>query len=121
MSSKQVVVTTKKQSDDGLSFGPIIDTFVKLSSSCDKFLNCQYVSKQVEDESIQEKRTKSAVERVWSRLDHSLEVEIYRQFLFEQNSPMPSFEDTDEAGLDLGAHYSSTPPTTPNRILRQRS
>jgi hypothetical protein len=136
MTSKQAggggggVVSIQKQSDDRLSFGPIIDTLMKLSSSCDTLLNChQYGRKEVEDESMEEMRPKSAVERVWSKMDHtsSLEVEMYRQFLFEQNSPMPSFED-DAVDVESGlytmdvVHSSSTPPTTPNRIIsRQRS
>lgn len=111
-----------QRTGNGLSFGPIIENFVKLSSTCDKFLNCQYVSKQLDDESKQEKKGLSAVERVWSKMDHSLEVEIYRQFLFEQNSPMPSFEDSDDFSetRDM-VHHPSTPPRTPPHISRQRS
>jgi hypothetical protein len=111
-----------QRAGDVLSFGPMIDSFVKLSSTCDKFLNCQYVSKQLDDESKEEKKGLSAVERVWSKMDHSLEVEIYRRFLFEENSPVPSFEDSDDfsAPRDM-AHHSLTPPSTPPHISRQRS
>jgi hypothetical protein len=118
MASKDV----NQKQDFGLSLGPIIDSFVKLSSSCDKFLNCQYVSKQLEDEHKQEEKGQSAVERVWSKMDHSLEVELYRQFLFEQNSPMPSFEDAaDDVSLQHRAQQSSSLPSTPHRMERQRS
>jgi hypothetical protein len=118
MTSKEIV--SPKKHDD-LSFGPLIDSFVKLSSSCDKFLNCQYVSKQLHDEWVEEKRPKSAVEKVWSKLDHSVEVEIYRQFLFEQNSPMPSFEDVYDNAPPSALHKSATPPATPTKMHRQRS
>jgi len=63
------------------------DKVWKSAAACDKFVNCAYVKKQLEEEWRQEvEHRNSAVERVWNRLDRSVEVELYRQFLFEENS-----------------------------------
>jgi hypothetical protein len=65
----------------------VFDSLLKAASVCDKFFNCAYVTKQLEDEWQQEKRQQnSAVGRVWNKMERSLEVEIYRQFLFDESS-----------------------------------
>ena len=65
----------------------VFDSLLKAASACDKFFNCAYVTKQLEDEWQQEKRQQnSAVGRVWNKMERSLEVEIYRQFLFDESS-----------------------------------
>lgn len=65
----------------------VFDSLLKAASVCDKFFNCAYVTKQLEDEWQQERRQQnSAVGRVWNKMERSLEVEIYRQFLFDESS-----------------------------------
>lgn len=67
---------------------------------CDKFFNCAYVKKQLEEEWREEssqrshnhRPTGSSVENLFMRMDKGVEVEIYRRFLFEENGLEP-FED----------------------------
>lgn len=64
---------------------------------CDKFFNCAYVKKQLEEEWREESQkshrpTGSSVENLFMRMEKGVEVEIYRQFLFEENRLEP-FED----------------------------
>eukprot|EP00543_Licmophora_paradoxa_P001087 CAMPEP_0202447600 /NCGR_PEP_ID=MMETSP1360-20130828/6370_1 /ASSEMBLY_ACC=CAM_ASM_000848 /TAXON_ID=515479 /ORGANISM="Licmophora paradoxa, Strain CCMP2313" /LENGTH=136 /DNA_ID=CAMNT_0049064773 /DNA_START=67 /DNA_END=477 /DNA_ORIENTATION=- len=72
-----------------------MNSLMKAATVCDKFLSCSYVKKQLEDECIQERKMKeSASNRVWNRMDKTLEVELYRQFLFEgSNSLEHSFDE----------------------------
>lgn len=81
--------------EDGLTeIGGWLDPLVKAASACDKFFNCAYVKKQLAEELQQEMQAQDgAVQRVLSRLDKGIEVELYRQFLFEENSIEPSTED----------------------------
>lgn len=88
--------------------GSWVEPFVKAASACDKFFNCAYVKKQLEDEWKQEARAgESAVVRVWSRLETGMEVEMYRQLLFEENSVEPSQDDTptDQRQQSMSKHY----------------
>mmetsp|Transcript_14208 Transcript_14208/g.23542 ORF Transcript_14208/g.23542 Transcript_14208/m.23542 type:complete len:130 (-) Transcript_14208:95-484(-) len=76
--------------DDDLIEHSVFESFMKAANACDKFFNCAYVKKQLEDEWLQEKMMDdSAVGRVWSKMDKSLEVEVYRQFLFDEDSVGP--------------------------------
>lgn len=67
-------------------------------NACDKFFNCAYVKKQLEEEWREESQkshhrpTGSSVQNLFLRMDKGVEVEIYRQFLFEENGLEP-FED----------------------------
>lgn len=64
-------------------------------SACDQFFNCAYVKKQLEEEwreESQDQRHSSSVKGLFMRMDKGVEVEIYRQFLFEENGLEP-FED----------------------------
>jgi hypothetical protein len=68
-----------------------------VANVCDKFFNCAYVKKQLEEEWREESQkshrpTGSSVENLFMRMDKGVEVEIYRQFLFEENGLEP-FED----------------------------
>jgi hypothetical protein len=76
--------------------GDFIDT---AASMCDKYFNCQYSRKQLEEEREQQEQRfdVSPVDRVSSRLDHSLEVELIKKIMFEHNSLEPSFEEDDDA------------------------
>mmetsp|Transcript_18672 Transcript_18672/g.24500 ORF Transcript_18672/g.24500 Transcript_18672/m.24500 type:complete len:168 (-) Transcript_18672:562-1065(-) len=73
-----------------------IDTAVKTVSACEKFLNCGYIGSQLEmerHEDVQQLPMQTPVEQLFNRLDQGFEVEVYRQFLFEeQNSLEPSFD-----------------------------
>lgn len=64
-------------------------------SACDQFFNCAYVKKQLEEEWLEESQNQphsSSVNGLFMRMDKSVEVEIYRRFLFEENGLEP-FED----------------------------
>mmetsp|Transcript_23855 Transcript_23855/g.35253 ORF Transcript_23855/g.35253 Transcript_23855/m.35253 type:complete len:102 (+) Transcript_23855:99-404(+) len=88
---KYAVVKIEEDNVDGR----VLDAFMKASNTCDKFFNCAYVKKQLEEEWRQEKSlSEGAVGRVLDKLDRSLEVEIYRQLLFDENSVSPSDDDT---------------------------
>jgi hypothetical protein len=76
----------------------LFDSFMKAATACDKFFNCAYVKKQLEDEWQQEQAMNdSAVGRVWSKMDKSFEVEVYRQFLFDEASIGPEPSESAEA------------------------
>jgi hypothetical protein len=84
---------------DSLLEHQVFDSFLKAASVCDKVFNCAYVTKQMEDEWKQEKSSQtSAVERVWAKMDKSLEVDLYRQFLFDEKSV--SDDDSTERFVD---------------------
>lgn len=97
----------------------LFDTFLKATNACDKFFNCAYVTKQLEDEWHQERNnsiemqengsstmamttttmtTKSgtAMDRVWNKMEKSFQVEVYRQFLFDESS----FDDNSDGDDD---------------------
>jgi len=78
----------------------LFDSFLKATSACDKFFNCAYVKKQLEDEWQQEEiQQKSAVGRVWNKMEKSLEVEVYRQFLFDESSVGPDTPSQESSNL----------------------
>eukprot|EP00546_Thalassionema_frauenfeldii_P008431 CAMPEP_0178922326 /NCGR_PEP_ID=MMETSP0786-20121207/16088_1 /TAXON_ID=186022 /ORGANISM="Thalassionema frauenfeldii, Strain CCMP 1798" /LENGTH=106 /DNA_ID=CAMNT_0020596671 /DNA_START=62 /DNA_END=382 /DNA_ORIENTATION=- len=80
--------------EDGNVDGRALDAFLKASNTCDNFFNCAYVKKQLEEEWRQEKILREgAVGRVLEKLDRGLEVEVYRQLLFDENSVSPSDND----------------------------
>ena len=82
-----------RRKEDG-AFGVWFDPLLKAASACDKFFNCAYVKKQLEEEWKQEIRCEeSAVDRVWMRLEKGVEVDLYRQFLFQENAVMHSVDD----------------------------
>mmetsp|Transcript_23446 Transcript_23446/g.39767 ORF Transcript_23446/g.39767 Transcript_23446/m.39767 type:complete len:116 (-) Transcript_23446:1184-1531(-) len=86
--------------------GSWAEPLIKVASACEKFINCAYVKKQLDEEWKQEIRAQeSAVVRVWNRLETGMEVELYRQFLFEENSVEPSLDET-----------HSTVPKTPSLL-----
>ena len=69
-------------------------TLLQAVNVCDKFFNCAYVKFQLEEELMEEmkKPTDNPVERLFMRMESGVEVEVYRQFLFEENGLEP-FED----------------------------
>lgn len=100
----------------------ILDKCLKIASSCDKFFNCAYVKKQVEEEWQQEARLQdSAMNRVWGKMEKSVEVDLYRQFLFDEESvvdtagdcldQVPELQRSDtnsDAGSDTGSDTGSS-------------
>lgn len=68
--------------------------FLQAVNVCDKFFNCAYVKFQLEQELMEERKPTASgnIERLWHRMDSGVEVEVYRQFLFEENGLEP-FED----------------------------
>jgi len=73
------------------------NSFLQAVNVCDKFFNCAYVKFQLEEELMEETRKKQhmrnvSIEHLWSKMDNGVEVEVYRQFLFEENGLEP-FED----------------------------
>ena len=89
----------------------LLDTFLKAANACDKFFNCAYVTKQLEEEWHQETNSiqgfqehlnhgssimmtstattttaPCAMNRVWNKMEKSFQVEVYRQFLFDESS-----------------------------------
>ena len=99
----------------------LFDTFLKATSVCDKFFNCAYVTKQLEDElwqqdgnivktastltcrvsadpSQQSPPDNADMRRVWSKMEKSFQVEVYRKFLFDESSfDLPSDDEDDSA------------------------
>lgn len=70
-------------------------SFLQAVNACDKIFNCAYVKFQLEEELMEEKRQHSrtgSVEHLWRTMEKGVEVEVYRQFLFEENGLEP-FED----------------------------
>jgi hypothetical protein len=82
-----------------------VDRTVRLAQSCNKLFTrntcrvCQvYVDKQVEFEKRQED-TSSPISRVWLKtaaMEPTLEVELYRQFLFDEESVVETVCDRDK-------------------------
>jgi cobalamin biosynthesis protein CobT len=98
-SAEAIVKNERDIFDHGL-----VDLFMKATSLC----NCSYVRKQLAFENKQEKRlNESAVNRVWKKLDKSLEVEVYRQMLFDESSVCVPGEDEPAFSADttLPAHF----------------
>lgn len=113
-------VTTKPASSmESFMEHKLLDTFLKASNACDKFFNCAYVTKQLEDEWHQEHvlavpdvttvgrgvvcgdgsnvaTTATAMNRVWNKMERSFQVEVYRQFLFDESSFDENNSDDDE-------------------------
>mmetsp|Transcript_23197 Transcript_23197/g.32402 ORF Transcript_23197/g.32402 Transcript_23197/m.32402 type:complete len:166 (+) Transcript_23197:185-682(+) len=103
-----------------------IDTAVKTVSACEKFLNCGYIGSQLEmerHEDVQQLPMQTPVEQLFNRLDQGFEVEVYRQFLFEeQNSLEPSFER--QMGAAAAANGAAGPhddPLSGGEALRSQS
>ena len=68
-------------------------SFLQAVNVCDKVFNCAYVKFQLEEELMEErKRPTGSIERLLMSMDKGVEVEVYRQFLFEENGLEP-FED----------------------------
>lgn len=100
----------RKPKEDGVW----MDSLLKATSACDRFFNCAYVKRQLEDEWAQEIQSRNgAVDRVWKRLEKGVEVEVYRQFLFDENEVAASVDgstphpDEDQNGSRYGKarHY----------------
>ena len=112
-----LAVTTKPTTTmDGFVEHRLLDAFLKASNACDKFFNCAYVTKQLEEEWHQEHvlavpdvitggvgvdastttTTAMAMNRVWNKMETSFQVEVYRQFLFDESS----FDDNNSDGED---------------------
>ena len=108
---------------EGMIEHRLLDTFLKATNACDKFFNCAYVTKQLEDEWHQEHvlavpdvtgggvvaptattttttTTTTAMNRVWNKMERSFQVEAYRQFLFDESS----FEDNSEGEEEDSGH-----------------
>jgi hypothetical protein len=118
-----------------------VDGMVKVAHACNLLVlkNCHlchvYADRQVEFEQGQETRTPSSTfwdatassspaERAWKKLHASLEVDLYRQFLFDEDSvmavdpsPLPTRvdPDTEEDKHDEPTeNLTSATPTTTN-------
>lgn len=94
---------------------------LQAANACDKFLNCAYVKKQLQEEMREERQLPvGGVEGLWRRIDkttaESVEVEIYRRFLFEDNGLEP-YEDPHPAdhrevsGERQFKHYENRTPS----------
>lgn len=93
-----------------------VEQAIKTVSACDKFMNCGYVRNQLEMEYKEDckRAMQTPVERLFQKLDKRVEVEVYRQFLFEEsNSLEPSFEEQQHAdgnrlyGVNLQQSFDS--------------
>lgn len=72
--------------------------FLRAVNACDKFFNCAYVKFQLEEELMEENKPPmnptGSIERLLRSMDQGVEVEVYRQFLFEENGLEPCYEES---------------------------
>lgn len=72
-----------------------LEQVVKTALACDVFLNCGYTGNQLEMERQEERNREmqNPVQRLWSRMDKSMETEVYRQFLFDDKPLLQQCEE----------------------------
>lgn len=88
--------------------------FLQAVNACDKFLNCAYVKFQLEEELMEDQRVRNdarptgSIERLLRTMNQGVEVEVYRQFLFEENGLEP-FEEYNPAASDHREGHAERP------------
>ena len=86
--------------------GSLVESVVRAAKACNKvFLNnCNlctvYCDKQVQFEYIQEQmKMENPISDLFSRIEDSLEVKLYRDFLFDEDSVVEGVSERSDDGL----------------------